>query len=165
MGKKEGAVPKDKVITDNFNAKKIQTPAEIKVLQQASVAHARSLRWVKKQKDDSVDDEAAANQMLQDMRHGYLKCGGRKKLVELMKDDKEFKFVVKELMKVETTLLSAKIRKEGDGAAPGQMVFVVLKGLEDEINIKTAMEDKTVDMKQIAHALNPDGSEYQKGGE
>ena len=117
----------------------------------------------------SAEDEKSAYQMLQDMRWVYQKVKGRDKLKRLMDDDKEFKFMVKELLKIEAALLSAKIRAKEDPSVPAnQMVFVVLKGLEDEVRVNKAMrggDDKTVDMKQIAHALNPEGGLYELDAE
>jgi hypothetical protein len=61
-------------------------------------------------------------------------------------------------------LMTAKLRAKEDGSAlANQMVFVVLKGLEEEKKImsKLDMGDGAIDMKQISAAINPDGSEYE----
>ncbi len=111
-----------------------------------------------------IDEEKAvksAYQMLEDMRHVYRKCNGRKKLLDLMKDDKQFIFMVKELMKIEASLLGAQIRAKTDGNGKGggnQTTFVILKGLEDEKvdKAKVIKVDNTIiDMQQIENALNP----------
>jgi len=113
-----------------------------------------------------AEDEKSAYEMLQDMRWVYKKVKGREKLRDLIEgDDKEFKFMVKELLKIEASLLTAKIRSKDDPTAPAnQMVFVVLKGLEDEKKITSQMDKGkgAIDMKQITHAINPDGSEYEE---
>jgi hypothetical protein len=115
-------------------------------------------------KDHDAEDEKSAYQMLSDLRYAYRNSKGaggavgKRRLVELMESDPEFKFMVKELMKIESALLAAKIRtKEGPGDT-NQMVFVVLKGLEDEKKFEA--DGGVLDVKQIARAMNPDGSEY-----
>lgn len=109
-------------------------------------------------------DEKSAYQMLTDLRYAYRHSKGangavgKRRLVELMESDPEFKFMVKELMKIESALLAAKIRSDkGPDMQANQMVFVVLKGLEEEKKFEQVGD---VDIKQIARAMNPDGSEY-----
>lgn len=86
------------------------------------------------QKDQSSDqkdqvDEKSAYEMLQDMRWVYRKVKGRKKLSELIEnDDKQFVFMVKELMKIESSLLNTRAKAKDE--PNDKMVFVVLKGLE-----------------------------------
>lgn len=119
----------------------------------------------------SDDDEKSAYQMLQHLRYAYKNSRnsegkkGRQRLMSLMEADSEFKFFVKELMKIEAALLAAKLRKgedESGNRVGNQNFFVVLKGLEDEKKYLTAgVEDKTVDMKQIARAMNPDEHSYE----
>ncbi len=116
-------------------------------------------------------DVKLAYQMLQDLRHAYrFSIGpngkkGRSRLLELMKSDAEFKSMVKELVKVETSLVAASIRKSGEGPGGGpqtQNFFVVLKGLEDEKKFFPCEgEDKTIDMKQIRNAIDPDSGAYE----
>jgi hypothetical protein len=113
---------------------------------------------------DPNSDEKSAYQMLQHLRYAYKNSKnaegkkGRTRLMALMEADSEFKFFVKELMKIEAALLAAKLRKgedESGNRAGQQNFFVVLKGLEDEKKFLPDAADKTVDMKQIARALNP----------
>lgn len=112
------------------------------------------------------DDEKSAHQMLADMRWVYRKVHGRKKLKELVEgDDKQFVSMVKELMKIEAALMTAKIRKDGDVGSNGggvgqQNFFVVLKGLEEGLK-NAVVIDKSVDMKQITRAMNPDENCYE----
>lgn len=106
---------------------------------------------------DSAEDARNAYQMLKDMRWVYREVKGRKKLKDLMTEDKQFVTLAKELMKVETALLTARIRtkqagKQGTGR---QSFFVVLKGLETEKPILAAMNAGAIDLKQISNALNP----------
>jgi hypothetical protein len=78
----------------------------------------------------------SAYNMLQDMRWVYKNVRGRDKLKKLVKsDDRQFVTLVKELMKIETALLTAKLRQEATIKAQpvteNNQFFVVLKGLED----------------------------------
>jgi hypothetical protein len=188
-GTKPGRASKDKSLTEGFNSNKSGNLSQRKLKQitkQAKIAQAtlktqRELDVLKTQlgdafaetipatkqpnpsKPDAADenDVKAAYQMLQDMRYVYKKVGGKAKLLKLMEeDDKQFVFMVKELMKIESNLMTAK-SKENDNGSKGQMVFVVLKGLEDEIKLNTMMGPKDVDIKQITDALNPDGALIQ----
>lgn len=64
--------------------------------------------------------------------------------------------MVKELMKIEASLMAAKVRKGEDLNQPDQRsFFVVLKGLEDEKKYLSSEMDKTIDMGQIQKAINP----------
>lgn len=107
-------------------------------------------------------DLGAAYQLLEDMRWVYQqayegKRGGRNRLKELMKNDKEFLVMVKELMKIESALLSAKIRKDGGepGSGNGAGFFVVLKGLDTDKEIVGAAMQNGIDVKQMGHAIDP----------
>ena len=140
--------------------KKVETTEEKKFRQEVEKAE-------KFEKENLVDkdNQKSAQQMLSDLRFAYRNAigpGGQKgktRLVELMKSDNEFKFMVKELTRVETAILSAQIRKEGpDVQAGNQMTFVILKGLDDE---KSVTGELTPEAKQIAILLNPDGSEME----
>ncbi len=175
---------KDAEITDNFNHEKIQKeiPFRARNLLKARTAKAQKIRQQEEDQDQETkpaptpapsvknhnpkDDVAQAYQMLQDLRHAYRNAlgpngtRGRTRLLELMKTDPEFKSMVKELIKVETSLVAASIRKQGDGPTGGagtQNFFVVLKGLEEEKNmLPCGQKDKTVDLKQIRDAIDPD---------
>lgn len=116
----------------------------------------------KEGKEVAQEDEQSAYQMLLDMRYVYKKVDGRKKLKTLIaSDDKQFVFMVKELMKIEAQLMSAKIRaKEDLNGGAQQTVFVVLKGLEGMPKMLDVTPEDDVDHRQIAAALTPEGSEY-----
>ena len=149
---KTGRKPKGKEITENPNMKpkrKAGRPTKAEEL-------------AKIQAEIEEDGGKSANQMLADMRWAYQKMKGRKKLLELIKDDdKQFVFMVKELMKIESSLLTAQMRKEGDIQGGGQQnFFVVLKGLEDSPGVKGAV-DKTIDLNQIQDALNPNAQRFE----
>ena len=180
-----GVQPKDKEIVDGFNVDKMNamSPKALRALERKvqvekerleldeKVEERRLLRLglggtvqvapAGEVKEEAQGDDESAYQMLQDMRWVYRELKGREKLKKLVKgDDRQFVFMVKELMRIETALLAAKIRaKEEVGGRGGQMVFVVLKGLAEEEKVLKAM-DNTIDMKQITNAMNPDGSEY-----
>jgi hypothetical protein len=121
------------------------------------------------------EDEKSAHQMLQDLRYAYRTSvgvdgkKGKMRLKQLMENDADFKFAVKELLKIEASLLAAKIRKDGgDGETKGigqQNFFVVLKGLEDGPKMLEAALDKTVDLKQVSRAINPDQGEVYEAEE
>ena len=141
--------------------KKVETTEEKKFRQEVEKAE-------KFEKENLVDkdNQKSAQQMLADLRYAYrnsVGAGGRKgkaRLVELMKSDAEFKFMVKELTRVETAILSAQIRKEGPEPVGNQTTFVILKGLEDERKILGLPEETDFD-KQKSILLNPDGTERE----
>jgi len=182
MTSKLGGRPtKDAPISDAFNPVKKLARQDIAAFRRERDAALRKEREeealksrAKAKVDDEtsetekdLDDEKSAYQMLQDLRYGYRNSvgpGGKKgkqRLVELMESDTEFKFVVKELMKIESALMSAKARKNEEPGGVGQQnFFVILKGLEDEKKFLGAV-DKTVDMKQISQAINPEENSYE----
>jgi hypothetical protein len=176
---KEGRKSKDAEISDNFNTEKKIVPSakdklaalaeKRRLAREAGLTRAQDIAHYGEEPkpveatplagDD--EDSRSAYKMLQDMRWVYKDLKGREKLRELVEsDDRQFVFMVKELMKIEAALLAAKIRKTGEeeGKGVNQNFFVVLKGLESDKKI-LEMTDKDVDMKQISRALNPDGSE------
>lgn len=118
--------------------------------------------------ETAADDAKSAYEMLQDMRYAYKTAvgpgglKGRKRLVQLAKSDSEFKLIVKELLRIESALKQAEIRgsggRGGEGGANTQNFFVVLKGLEtvDAVMQMAGNKDKTLDMKQISHAISPE---------
>jgi len=176
MGKRGGYKPKDHVIADGFNENKKGklSKEELAAAKRAGLAKGRAIIAARRAaaqgaktdkagipKDTPVEeDEANASmRMLADMRHVYKKLKGREKLEKLMKSDREFLFMIKELMKIESAQLTAKIRAKEGPEQDNRMVFVVLKGLEEEKKFLD-VTDKDVDLKQISSALNPDGSEY-----
>ena len=182
MTSKLGGRPtKDAPISDAFNPVKKLGRQDIAAFRRERDAALRKEREeealksrAKAAKDDEapdsekdLDDEKSAYQMLQDLRYGYRNSvgpGGKKgkqRLVKLMESDTEFKFVVKELMKIESALMSAKARKNEEPGGVGQQnFFVILKGLEDEKKFLGAV-DKTVDMKHISQAINPEENSYE----
>lgn len=137
-----GRQSKSAAISENFNPTKIIKPTKADLKKAGAIPRKKS--------------EKEAFDMLADMRHVYSEVGGREKLEQMvMGDDKMFVGLAKDLMKVETALLTASIRKnDTGGGAGGQTVFVVLKGLEDEKRL--SVQSGVVDLEQVQQALNPD---------
>ena len=190
MGLKGGFDAKDKVLVDGFNPEKIGglTPAEKKranALNALAIATRNRVERKRIAKEEQAKKDAAiaaareagvyvepppeneegllGSQMFQDMRAIYKKLKGRDRLEKWAKDDKNFLILAKELMKQESVLLAAKIRK-GEGEGPNgqsQSFFVVLKGLEEEKELAEKFDDKTVDMKQVKHVLEPEAGAYE----
>ena len=180
--KKGGVKRKEAAFDDNFNSKKKlgASPAELREMarkkkNEDNKRRAKEKRMLKLQEEldrlkaesgeegdaasgsESNDDESAYK-MLMDMRHIYRTVKGRKRLQEMVLDDpKQFGFLVKELLKIETALMAAKIRSKESGVESGMTTFVILKGLENEKDI-VAMHtqgNKTIDVTQISDAVNP----------
>ena len=145
MPMKHGVKSKSAVLEEGFNREKEITPTK------KDLAEGKKLI-----NDLDKDDGQSAYEMLETMRWVFKKVKGKKKLLDIVKkDNKQFVAMIRELMKIETALLSAKIKAEGGETGPNNNFFVVLKGLEDEIKI----EDGPLDMKQIGRVMNPDGTE------
>jgi hypothetical protein len=193
---KPGTVPKDKLISDNFNRRKPKVSARALARAKRQALALHKLDKAEKTKEElhkgkikevlasaekalgvsgeeliaSKDkDEISASQMLEHLRYAYRNSKGadgskgRKRLVALMESDAEFKFFIKELTKVESALLTARIRKNEneDGTKVGQQnFFVVLKGLEDSPVEKIKDANSALDMIQIENALNPNAQRY-----
>ena len=105
----------------------------------------------------SEEEVAEAYKMLQDMRWVYRMVNGREKLKKLVEgNDRQFVAMVKELLKIESAIMTAKIRTKEERLGEGQKtVLVILKGLEEEKKyIDVTPTD--VDTRQIAQMLNPE---------
>ncbi len=172
---KPGVVPKDASLTFNPDKKNVlvkdteRAKRQIKKESRHNLIDPISRKFISKdgvsQKKEKkvLTDAESAYQMLQDMRWVYRNVKGRTKLKQMvLDDDKQFVFMVKELMKIESALMSARVKKEEVSGANQQNFFVVLKGLDDDKKIleSTQMEN-TIDMKQITRALNPDDTSYE----
>ena len=146
-----GNKPKDSEITDNFNPDKItgEDDREMELLaRQQALAEGG---------DVSEEEVAEAYKMLQDMRWVYRMVNGREKLKKLVEgNDRQFVAMVKELLKIESSIMTAKIRTKEERLGEGQKtVLVILKGLEEEKKyIDVTPTD--VDTRQIAQMLNPE---------
>jgi len=165
-GRKPGRKPKDSTITDGFNQEPKLTAAQKRqlALQKKLIAEAKKKKRAESEDpDDLIDDDSSesAYQMLMDMRYVYKKVGGRKKLEKFIKkNDKAYELMVKELMKIESSMKQAAIKKsDGPGGDGKQNVFVVLKGLEEEqraVTIVQAVDGQSqIDMHSMSAILKP----------
>lgn len=89
--------------------------------------------------------------MLRDMWQIYRMSGGMARLQEVMKDPKEFRSMAKEMLRVEA-MVSTKKKEESQA---GQVVYVVLKGLQPEPVFDVAPE-----VKQVTAMLDPSGRNF-----
>lgn len=151
---------KDAAIADNFNTKKKGAikSKEIDDLQKKldslnkELNHKLDKKLAKDEADDDKDVRSAFK-MLKDMRGVYRDLGGKDKLLTLLKkDDKLLIAMVKELMKIESTLMAVDLRKDSPGSGT-TTTFVVLKGL-DTPGV-TVRGDSLIDIGQIEDAINP----------
>ncbi len=91
--------------------------------------------------DGEEPELSISSKMLSDMRWVYSQVDGRKKLLDMVKgDDKQFAFMIKELIRFETAEAE---RKAGKSGSEGGGFFVVIKGLEDENRLKAAQAGMT----------------------
>lgn len=171
---KPGPKTKDSLVIDNPNmVKKGSKPSsdelrQIKIQQAVADATVRAkeieirhlekeMKELRQDKESDTeipeDDVKSAYEMLQDMRWVYRSLKGKTKLRDLCKaDDKQFLFMIKELMKIESSLKQAEIRKEGTGSGDGRAVFVILKGLDQD---RVEVKDNLVDMESLSRVLDP----------
>lgn len=175
-GRKPGRKAKDLAITENFNTEKQLTPREERELKQQKKMIAEAKKKAKekfalvnrltdgkeaKAARDMEDFSESDFQMLQDMRAVYKKLGGQKKLLSFIKqNDKAYELMVKELMKLESSMKQAEIRRnDAPGGAGNGNVFVILKGLEDEQKTVTmvmaADGQGQIDMHSLAGVFKP----------
>ena len=145
--KKRGTKRKDELLTINEKKK-----GAIKAIDKKIKDLAKEV----KAKEQDVDN--ATSQLLQDLRWAYRNSvssdgkKGRQRLMELMKNDADFKFAMKELMRIEAAIASTKVRMREDQDV-GTTTFVILKGLADPV--KEAEKSDVLDLVQIADAFNP----------
>jgi hypothetical protein len=152
-----GRKTKDREITDNFNPNK---RGNLSKRELNKVKNSNPLPDIPdiEDVDGLLDGDSLSFRILKDMREAYTSANGKTKLKTMMGNDKDFAAVVKELLKVESALLSAKMKKDGDGGPSNSAaVFVIIKGLEDEVRVKKAIKltDTGVDLEQVMNALDP----------
>lgn len=114
--------------------------------------------------DDDSEDLLLSAKMLADMRWVYHQLDGKQKLLDMVKgDDKQFAFILKELMKYEQAIAEKKAGQSGSGNGYG--FFVVIRGLEDEKALADARAENSgsgneISLQRISIQMNnPDGSE------
>lgn len=173
-GQQKGAV-----VQDGFNRKKRQPRAKtteeiqekvdtIKAIhdaKQLKIAEEKSQKKLeneaKKESKSEADNEKSAMAMLQDLRYAYRNSKGadgkkgRQRLLDLMSNDADFKFAMKELMKIEASIASAKIRSKEAQQLSNTTTFVILKGLHDDVVGLKVKSDGVIDMAQVQDAINP----------
>ena len=183
--KKPGIIPKDASLSQNTTP--LLTPEdrrqlraeEIRVKRARAAAEKTSLKAqqeiidlrvrleeAKKRagipSDDSslsIDQLSLASKMLSDLRWVYGKVDGRQKLLDMVKDDdKQFAFIIKELLRLESDMLE----KNPDGTGGNIAALVVIKGLHDQERVDDIMRGggNEISNERIAITMdNPDGSE------
>lgn len=182
MVMKPGPKTKDSLIVDNPNLfKKGGKPTnddlrQLKIRQVVVAATMKSkeleIKQLRRERDsykeekeseeEKPDDVKSAYEMLQDMRWVYKNLKGKTKLRDLCKaDDKQFLFMIKELMKIESSLKQAEIRKEGTGSGDGRAVFVILKGLDAQKVVVRENSIDSIDMEQLKRVLDPNDISYR----
>jgi hypothetical protein len=107
--------------------------------------------------DGEEPEISLSSKMLSDMRWVYSQVDGRKKLLDMVKgDDKQFAFMIKELIRFETAEAE---RKAGKSGSEGGGFFVVIKGLEDENRLKSAMDGQKNEISNHRIAITIDQPE------
>jgi hypothetical protein len=162
--------PKNSKIADGFNKDTGQrfTNKEKKALRRSlpddevkklnkKLAAEEKFQRPEEEVPQEVEDKIASYRMLQDMRWVYKKVDGRKKLLELVDaDDKQFAFMVKELIKFETARME---KDKGNSADSNQNFFVILKGLDDEEALKQKIGN-VIDTEQVKITMTPDERDF-----
>jgi hypothetical protein len=178
---KTGVKPKDSFLGDNFNRKKTGLSKEALAAARAASKEVTSIE--KRNLDEKIQRCDAQIQKLRDKRAtlmaqaGYLEeenleaspskmldhmwkvfriAGGLKRLQQVMKDDKEFRTMAKEMLKVEGTI--SRNKQQGTGQTT---VFVVLKGLE-EPPVPIGKEGSLIDLEQVKRSLDPEAMPYEE---
>jgi hypothetical protein len=159
---KTGRKEKDAAISDNFNPLK-QGMSAVRELQK----QIRELKSAVKEKTEAlasskvvVPEESSAMQMLNDLRYAYKNSvgndgkKGRQRLMELMKNDADFKFAMKELMKIESSIASAQVKSKELGNG-NMTTFVVLKGLHSDPSMDIKKVNGVIDFAQVSDAFSP----------
>lgn len=114
--------------------------------------------------DEEEPEMPVSSKMLSDMRWVYSQVDGRQKLLKMVKgDEKQFAFMIKELIKFESALAEQQGARARNGEGGGGF-FVVIKGLADENRLKSAMDGygNEISNQRIAFTVT-DQSESENG--
>lgn len=165
-GRKTGYKPKDSEITENFNMEKDDA---LTALQKRQALIQKGLEKAEKEKlaadasqveEEPVSEKSesikSAYQMLKDLRwvYNHKDIKGRKKLLEMAKDDKQFTLLIKELIKVETALLAQDLKQKQEFGGQNVATLVVIRGLEDVKKLPSEAQGD-VDIRRILDAVDP----------
>jgi hypothetical protein len=170
MTQKEKRIAKEERARQNKEYRAtLQAEEQLKVLKlkEAEIKQKLSekLGKVDVQAELNVEEKSLATVMLNDMRWVYKQINGRKRLKDMVDtDDKQFAFLVKELIKFEVAE-AEKGRGIGGEGGQGMAAFVVIRGLNDEITLGAMMGDQknVISNQRIAITMtNPDGSDVEK---
>lgn len=158
---------KDGEISDNFNPEK-KGSLGVKELKKRldelkgqvdleSAIEDEEKKSKKNPKKIEIEDTESTHQMLLDMRSVYKSAGGKAKLLRLIKDDdKLLMAMVKELLKIESSLLAAEIKTKEYNRGGNQVTFVILQGLQTAADV--VKKSDGLDIDQIENALNPEAA-------
>lgn len=173
---KPGNKGKSAEIDDNFNMeKKIKKGGFVsrdiaQAQERVAAAAAKALERrekreaKKKEKEIEVDVESAGieDELFNDLLHAYKTSKntngekGRTRLVKMMANDKDFKFAMKELLRLASAAKVARIKTKENGGGNGNVTtFVILKGLHDEVVMTAERANSDIDLDQIRDAVNP----------
>lgn len=153
-----GGLPaKTAVFEDNFNPDKTIEPSKDDI--KKAMLQLELEAETDEQDEESLSEMGFSKAMLQDMRAVYKELGGREKLLSYVSTgDAQFVNLIKELIKVETSLITAKLRRNINSKDNGngrRNFFVVLKGLHDPTAALDDPKNENIDLAQIERALNP----------
>ena len=156
---------KDECFVNGFNPMKRGAPgirelkkkiSDIAAQVEAKKTEAEKKAEEKNSKKNIEDDTESAYKMLLDMRSVYKSAGGRTKLLTLIKgDDKLLMTMVRELMKIEASLMATEIRNKEINVGGNTATFVILKGLQTDDEVMVVKKDGVVDIEQVTNAINP----------
>lgn len=173
---KPGNKGKSAEIDDNFNMEKkikkggfvsrdiAQAQERVKVAAAKALERREKREAKKKEKEIEVDAESAGieDELFNDLLHAYKTSKntngekGRARLVKMMANDKDFKFAMKELLRLASAAKVARIKTKENGGGNGNVTtFVILKGLHDEVVMTAERANSDIDLDQIRDAVNP----------
>lgn len=153
------------VSRDIAEAKRKVEEAEAKAAKRKEAKEKKDAEKIEKEieggKPDVEGDVGVEDELFNDLLHAYktAKNGagekGRARLVKMMANDSDFKFAMKELLKLASAAKVAKIKTKEVGGSGNVTTFVILKGLHDDVVMTAEKKDSVIDFDQIRDAVNP----------